>query len=244
VVRPAGLSCCASSLLRSLAPDGLPSLTQQELRRWVSGLPVIADPATSFSRSRASRLRLGSLREALRAPLSAALRHGGWTARAIPPCMVTEAVMSAVLSAYEAKVVARALRVMEKSLVNRETTMSSPDEVRRYLQLRLFALQHEVFMLLMLDTRNRLIEARELFRGTLSQTVVYPREVVKAALLTNAAAVILAHNHPSGCAEPSTADRMLTDALKRALGTVDVPVLDHLIIAGQKTYSFAEHGLI
>ena len=152
--------------------------------------------------------------------------------------------MSAVLSAYEAKVVARALRVMEKSLVNRETTMSSPDEVRRYLQLRLFALQHEVFMLLMLDTRNRLIEARELFRGTLSQTVVYPREVVKAALLTNAAAVILAHNHPSGCAEPSTADRMLTDALKRALGTVDVPVLDHLIIAGQKTYSFAEHGLI
>jgi DNA repair protein RadC len=158
--------------------------------------------------------------------------------------MVTEAVMSAVLSAYEAKVVARALRVMEKSLVNRETTMSSPDEVRRYLQLRLFALQHEVFMLLMLDTRNRLIEARELFRGTLSQTVVYPREVVKAALLTNAAAVILAHNHPSGCAEPSAADRTLTDALKRALGTVDVPVLDHLIIAGRKTYSFAEHGLI
>ncbi len=152
--------------------------------------------------------------------------------------------MSEVLSAYESKLVARALRVMEKSLVSREVTMSSPEAVRQYLSLRMFALEHEVFVLLMLDARNRLIEARELFRGTLSQTVVYPREVVKAALISNAAAVILAHNHPSGLAEPSQADRMLTDALKRALGTVDVPVLDHLVVAGRTSYSFAEHGLL
>ncbi|MFM1990367.1 MAG: hypothetical protein RJA99_3324 [Pseudomonadota bacterium] len=152
--------------------------------------------------------------------------------------------MSEVLSAYESKLVARALRVMEKSLVNREVSLSSPREVREYLSLRLFALQHEVFVVLLLDARNRLIEARELFRGTLTQTVVYPREVVKAALVGNAAAVILAHNHPSGLAEPSQADRHLTDALRRALATVDVMVLDHLIIAGRKTYSFAEHGLL
>ncbi len=152
--------------------------------------------------------------------------------------------MSEVLSAYESKLVARALRVMEKSLVSRELSMSSPEAVRQYLSLRMFGLEHEVFVLLMLDARNRLIEARELFRGTLSQTVVYPREVVKAALIANAAAVILAHNHPSGLAEPSQADRMLTDALKRALGTVDVPVLDHLVVAGRTSYSFAEHGLL
>ena len=152
--------------------------------------------------------------------------------------------MSEVLSAYETRLVARALRVMEKSLVNREVSLSSPDAVRRYLSLRLFALQHEVFMVLLLDARNRLIAARELFRGTVSQTVVYPREVVKTALVENATAVILAHNHPSGLGEPSQADRMLTDALKRALGTVDIVVLDHLIVAGRTTYSFAEHGLV
>jgi len=152
--------------------------------------------------------------------------------------------MSESLSAYESKLIARALRVMEKSLTEREVSLSSPDAVRQYLSLRMFSLQHEVFVVLMLDARNRLIEARELFRGTLSQTVVYPREVVKAALIANAAAVILAHNHPSGLAEPSQADRMLTDALKRALATVDVPVLDHLIVGGRRTWSFAEHGLL
>ena len=98
--------------------------------------------------------------------------------------------------------------------------------------------------MLLLDARNRLIGARELFRGTLTQTAVYPREVVRTALFENAAAVILAHNHPSGQAEPSHADRMLTDALKRALATVDVAVLDHLIELGRSPYSFAEHGLI
>lgn len=152
--------------------------------------------------------------------------------------------MSEVLSAYETRLVARALRVMEKSLVNREVSVSSPGEVRRYLSLRMFALQHEVFVVLLLDSRNRLIAARELFRGTVTQTAVYPREVVKAALVENATAVVLAHNHPSGVAEPSQADRMLTDALRRALATVDIVVLDHLVVAGTSTYSFAEHGLL
>jgi beta-glucosidase-like glycosyl hydrolase len=90
----------------------------------------------------------------------------------------------------------------------------------------------------------RLLAAEELFRGTLSQTAVYPREVARRALERNAAAVILAHNHPSGLAEPSRADRLLTDALKRALGCLDIPVLDHLIVAGGRRYSFAENGLL
>jgi DNA repair protein RadC len=131
---------------------------------------------------------------------------------------------------------------MEKSLVVRDVVFDSPAMVRQYLSLRMFNLQHEVFMVLMLDSQNRLIEARELFRGTVSQTAVYPREVVKAALVANAASVILAHNHPSGVAEASRADRMLTDALKSSLMTVDIAVLDHLIVAGSTTVSFAERG--
>ena len=146
------------------------------------------------------------------------------------------------LSVYEARTIARALRVMEKSLVVRDVVFDSPALVRQYLSLRLFNLEAEVFMVLLLDAQNRLIEARELFRGTVSQTVVYPREVVKAALLANASAVIFAHNHPSGVPDPSQADKMLTDALRSALTTVDVRVLDHIIVAGPKTTSFAERG--
>jgi DNA repair protein RadC len=146
------------------------------------------------------------------------------------------------LSVYEARTIARALRVMEKSLVVRDVVFDSPALVRQYLSLRLFNLESEVFMVLLLDAQNRLIEARELFRGTVSQTVVYPREVVKAALLANASAVIFAHNHPSGVPDPSQADRMLTDALRGALTTVDVRVLDHIIVAGPKTTSLAERG--
>jgi DNA repair protein RadC len=154
-----------------------------------------------------------------------------------------EAAMSQVpLSVYEARTIARALRVMEKSLVVRDVVFDSPALVRQYLSLRLFNLEAEVFMVLLLDAQNRLIEARELFRGTVSQTVVYPREVVKAALLANASAVIFAHNHPSGVPDPSQADKMLTDALRSALTTVDVRVLDHIIVAGPKTTSFAERG--
>ena len=122
--------------------------------------------------------------------------------------------------------------------------LNSPRAVRDYLQLLLGGRQQEVFLVLFLDTQHRVIASEELFHGTLSQTSVYPREVVKRALAHNAAAVILAHNHPSGVAEPSQADQFLTNALKQALGLVDVRVLDHFVVAVGQTLSFAEKGLI
>jgi DNA repair protein RadC len=124
-------------------------------------------------------------------------------------------------------------------------TLAAPGAVRDWLRLALAPLQHEVFVALWLDAQNRLIADEELFRGTLTQTSVYPREVVKQALSRNAAAVILAHNHPSGVAEPSPADEMLTRALKQALALVDVKLLDHFVVAGNATpLSFAERGLL
>jgi len=123
-------------------------------------------------------------------------------------------------------------------------TLNSPHAVRDYLQLLLAGRQQEVFLVLFLDTRHRVIASEELFHGTLSQTSVYPREVVKRALAHNAAAVILAHNHPSGVAEPSQADQLLTGALKQALALVDVSVLDHFVVAAGQTLSFAERGLL
>ena len=122
--------------------------------------------------------------------------------------------------------------------------LNSPRAVRDYLQLLLGGRQHEIFLVLFLDSQHRMIASEELFHGTLSQTSVYPREVVKRALAHNAAAVILAHNHPSGVAEPSQSDQLLTSALKQALGLVDVRVLDHFIVAVGQTLSFAEKGLI
>lgn len=123
--------------------------------------------------------------------------------------------------------------------------LSSPRAVRDYLRLTLGSLPHEVFMVLLLDAQNRLIAAEELFRGTLTQTSVHPREVVKLALAHNAAGALLAHNHPSGVAEPSRADEALTQALKQALALVDVKLLDHFIVAGAADpLSFAERGLL
>lgn len=128
--------------------------------------------------------------------------------------------------------------------VRRGTSMSSPQTVRDYLRTKLAEREHEVFVTLLLDTQNRLIEYIELFRGTLAQTSVYPREVVKIALAKNAAAMILAHNHPSGVPEPSRADELLTQSLKQALSLVEVRVLDHFIVAGAEIVSFAERGLL
>jgi len=122
--------------------------------------------------------------------------------------------------------------------------LNSPRAVRDYLQLLLRGLEQEVFMVIFLDAQHRVLAAEELFRGTLTQTSVYPREVVKRTLFHNAAAVILAHNHPSGVAEPSQSDRLLTDALKQALALVDVRVLDHFIVAGAGCLSFAERGMV
>lgn len=123
--------------------------------------------------------------------------------------------------------------------------LGSPGAVRDWLRLRLAALPYEVFGALWLDSQNRLIEYDELFRGTLNQTSVFPREVVKQALARNAAAAILVHNHPSGAAEPSHADELLTQALKQALQLVEVKVVDHFIVAGNAPpLSFAERGLL
>lgn len=123
--------------------------------------------------------------------------------------------------------------------------LASPGRVRDWLRLKLATRPQEVFMALWLDAQNRLLKAEELFTGTLTQTSVYPREVVKSALAHNAAAVILAHNHPSGLAEPSRADELLTANLKTALALVDVRLLDHFIVAGNAPpLSFAERGLI
>ncbi len=122
--------------------------------------------------------------------------------------------------------------------------LSSPGAVRDYLRLTLKERPYEVFVAVFLDAQNRVIGLEELFRGTLTQTSVYPREVVKRSLAHNAAALILAHNHPSGVAEASQADRLLTQQLRQALGLVDVRVLDHFIVAGAQILSFAEAGLL
>ena len=123
-------------------------------------------------------------------------------------------------------------------------SFSSPGKVRDWLRLHCAGLQHEVFIVLFLDAQNRFLSAVEMFRGTLTFTAVHPREVVKTSLKLNAAAVALAHNHPSGSAEPSRADEFLTQNLKSALALVDVRVLDHFVVAGDQCASFAERGLI
>jgi DNA repair protein RadC len=133
---------------------------------------------------------------------------------------------------------------MESRLQYRRDVLSSPRAVRDYLRLRIADREHEVFVCLFLDSQNRLIACEEMFRGTLTQTSVYPREVVKAALKHNAAAVIFAHNHPSGLAEPSRADEILTQTLKQALALIECKTLDHFIVAGEQTTSFAERGLL
>ena len=124
------------------------------------------------------------------------------------------------------------------------SALTSPGAVRDYLRLAISTREHEVFVCLWLDAQHRVIACEELFRGTLTQTSVYPREVVKAGLRANAAAVIFAHNHPSGVAQPSQADELLTRNLKEALSLVDIKVLDHFVVAGRQTLSFAERGLL
>jgi len=141
------------------------------------------------------------------------------------------------------RIVQRALRLLE-ARIRGGCTLSSPSAVRDYLRLLLGEREHEVFVCIWLDAQHRLIAAEEIFRGTLTQTSVYPREVVKAALQSNAAAVIFAHNHPSGVAQPSQADELLTRNLRDALKLVDVNVLDHFVVAGAQALSFAERGLL
>lgn len=122
--------------------------------------------------------------------------------------------------------------------------LASPQAVRDFLRVKLGTLEHEVFAVVHLDTQNRVIDYVEMFRGTVSQTSVYPREVVRESMMRNSAALLLVHNHPSGSTQPSKADEMLTQTLKSALALVDVRVLDHLIVAGNDILSMAERGLM
>jgi DNA repair protein RadC len=131
-----------------------------------------------------------------------------------------------------------------KEVLQRGDALTSPDATRAYLSAQLRGYSYEVFACLFLDNQHRVIQLDELFRGTIDGAAVYPREVAKKALHHNAAAVIFAHNHPSGIAEPSQADRLITDKLKQALALFDIRVLDHFIIGDGEPYSFAEHGLI
>ena len=142
-----------------------------------------------------------------------------------------------------AAVIELARRSLKQELAERPV-FDSPAKVKDYLQLQIGALRHEVFTVLFLDAQSRLIRCEEMFRGTLTQTSVYPREVVRRALELHAASVILAHNHPSGLAEPSRADEFLTQSLKGALALIDVRVLDHIVVGQGPVASFAERGLL
>lgn len=128
--------------------------------------------------------------------------------------------------------------------LQQKNVFESPQQVHDYLCLKLGGLSREVFLVLFLDTQNRLLASDEMFSGTLLQTSVYPREVVKRAMHHNAASVIFAHNHPSGIAQQSQADELITQQLKQALALVDVKVLDHFVVAGNNTMSFSERGLL
>ena len=141
-------------------------------------------------------------------------------------------------------VVKRALTILREQLAEPGEILSDPEAVKRYLVLQLATREHEVFICIFLDNRHRVIAMDEMFRGTIDGASVHPREVVKCALQYNAAAVILAHNHPSGVPEPSRADISLTRRLSDALALVDVRVLDHFIVGGSDLVSFAERGLI
>jgi len=151
--------------------------------------------------------------------------------------------LGAAKAAQLAAVLELARRALREEL-RAGSALTTPAAVRDYLRLTLGGRAHEVFVCVHLDAQHRVIGAEELFRGTLTQTSVYPREVVKAALAANAAAVIFAHNHPSGVAQPSQADELLTRQLREALALVDVKVLDHFVIAGNQALSFAERGLL
>ena len=152
--------------------------------------------------------------------------------------------LAAVLLSQEAdEVIGAAMRVLE-GRARHQSALTSPGSVRDYLRLALTGKEREEFWCVYLNAQHRVISFESLFAGTLTQTSVYPREVVKAALRSNAAAVIFAHNHPSGVAEPSQADELLTRQLKDALAMVDIKVLDHFIVAGSAGLSFAERGLL
>lgn len=151
-----------------------------------------------------------------------------------------------VLDWTDDEIVDAAAKILESRAARSEgePVMGAPAEAAQIAILRIGTLEYEAFSAFWLDAQNRLIEYEQLFRGTLTQTSVYPRELARSAIRTNAAAVVLAHNHPSGSLEPSGADRFLTESLKKALAMIDVRVIDHLIVSGTRTSSMAELGLV
>lgn len=144
----------------------------------------------------------------------------------------------------EQQVISKALHILESRLHKPQHHFTKPEDVTSFLKLQMAELEHETFNVMFLNNQHGLISLTEMFRGTIDGASVYPREVVKAALQFNAAAVIFAHNHPSGMCTPSQADRHITQQLRDALSLVEVRVLDHIVVGGVDTYSFAEHGLL
>jgi len=179
-------------------------------------------------------------------PIRAAKRSRVKASEAIPAYGVGDGVLSFRhgLLARERGVIDRALEIVGRCLRQNPRAFSTPDAVKTYLRLHLAGEQREHFAVLFLDVQNRFIAFERMFTGTLTQTSVYPRELVCAALAHGAAAVVLAHNHPSGTVQPSRADEALTETLKTALYMIDVRVLDHVIVSTNDTLSMAERGLL
>ncbi|NNE54475.1 MAG: DNA repair protein RadC [Flavobacteriales bacterium] len=143
----------------------------------------------------------------------------------------------------EDHIIKNALKILRKRFEHQES-LTSPQDTKNYLPVKLTETQREQFYVLFLNTRHQVLKLKKLFEGTLDGATVYPREVVKEALQVNAGAVILCHNHPSGVSEPSLADQAITRRIKEALGTVDIRVLDHFVVAGGECISMAERGLV
>lgn len=162
------------------------------------------------------------------------------------PGQSIEGFTTMAISIPEQNIIDQAAAILDREAKKKggAKQLTSPMIVRQYLRFAIEAKEHEVFVAIFLDTQHRVIESVELFRGTIDQSSVYPREVVKEAFKHNAAAVIFAHNHPSGQPEPSAADRKITERLKEALGTLDIRVLDHLVVGAGDIVSFAERGII
>ncbi|MAT94143.1 MAG: hypothetical protein CME59_16300 [Halioglobus sp.] len=142
------------------------------------------------------------------------------------------------------EVIAAAIRFVEERAIYTSATLQSARETKDLLRLRIGDREREIFCVLYLNSQHRLIDVDELFMGTIDGAAVYPREIAKAALARNAAAVILGHNHPSGTTEPSAADRRITERIVSSLGLLDIRVLDHVIVSTDATFSFAEEGLM
>jgi DNA repair protein RadC len=153
-------------------------------------------------------------------------------------------LVSALQKQHEDEVIAKALVILDSRMRTPGQTFDAPDAVKAFLSLAIGEKPHEVFGVLFLDVHNRLLAFEEMFQGTLTQTSVYPREVVLRALHHQASAVVLSHNHPSGALEPSRADELLTQTLKTTLAFVDVRVLDHIIVSHGSALSMAERGIL